>query len=110
VRGEAIIKRRSDMNTKIHSIHFNADSKLIDFINQKIEKLQHFYNEIIGGEVFLRLEKVQDMENKVVHIRLNIRGYDVFAEKRSKTFEEATDLTVEALRRQLMKAKSKYDK
>ena len=98
------------MNTKIHSVHFDADSKLIDFINQKIEKLELFYTEIIGGEVFLRLEKVQDMDNKVVHIRLNIRGYDVFAEKRSKTFEEATDLTVDALRRQLIKHKSKYDR
>jgi putative sigma-54 modulation protein len=95
------------MNTKIHSIHFDADSKLLDFIDQKIKKLQLFYEEIISSEVFLRIENVQDLENKIVEIRLEIRGNDVFAKKQSKTFEEATDLTIDALRRQLLKHKTK---
>ena len=95
------------MNTKIHSIHFDADSRLLDFINLKLKKLPLYYDEIISGEVFLRLENVEDMENKVVEIKLEIRGNDVFAKKQSKTFEEATDLTIEALRKQLLKHKSK---
>ena len=95
------------MNTKIHSIHFDADSKLLDFIEQKLKKLQLFYEEIISSEVFLRLENVQDMENKIVEIRLEIRGNNVFAKKQSKTFEESTDLAIESLRRQLLKAKTK---
>jgi putative sigma-54 modulation protein len=95
------------MNIKIHSIHFDADSKLLDFINQKVKKLQLFYDNIISTEVFLRLENVSDMENKIVEIRLEIRGNDVFAKKQGKSFEEATDLTIEALRRQLLKHKTK---
>jgi len=95
------------MNIKIHSIHFDADSKLLRFINQKLKKLQLYYDNIISTEVFLRLENVQDMENKVVEIRLEIRGNNVFAKKQSRTFEEATDLAIEALRRQLIKHKSK---
>jgi putative sigma-54 modulation protein len=95
------------MNTKIHSIHFDADSRLLDFIDQKIKKLQLFYEDIISSEVFLRLENVQDMENKIVEIRLEIPGNNVFAKKQSKTFEESTDLTIEALRRQLLKHKKK---
>jgi putative sigma-54 modulation protein len=95
------------MNTKIHSIHFDADSKLIEFISQKIKKLEQFHDRIISAEVFLRLENVQDMENKIVEIRLEIRGNNVFAKKQSRTFEEATDLTIEALRRQLVKHKTK---
>ena len=98
------------MNIKIHSIHFDADSKLIDFINQKVKKLLLFYENIISSEVFLRLENVSDMENKVVEIKLEIRGNDVFAKKQSKTFEEATDLTIDALRRQLIKHKTKIGK
>jgi putative sigma-54 modulation protein len=98
------------MNTKIHSIHFDADSKLLDFIDQRIKKLQLFYEDIISSEVFLRLENVQDMENKIVEIRLEIRGNNVFAKKQSKTFEEATDLTIEALRRQLLKHKTKISR
>ncbi len=95
------------MNIKIHSIHFTADSKLLDFIDQKVKKLLQFYEDIIGAEVFLRLEKVQDMENKIVEIKLFIPGNDVFAKKQSKTFEEAGDDCVEALRKQLTKHKHK---
>jgi len=98
------------MNIKIHSIHFDADAKLLEFINQKVKKLQLFYDNIIATEVFLRLEKVQDMENKIVEIRLEIRGNNVFAKKQSRTFEEATDLTIEALRRQLLKHKTKISR
>jgi putative sigma-54 modulation protein len=95
------------MNIKIHSIHFNADAKLLGFIDQKVKKLLQFYDDIIGAEVFLRLEKVQDMENKIVEIKLFISGNDVFAKKQSKTFEESTDDCVEALRKQLKKHKEK---
>lgn len=95
------------MNIKIHSIHFDADKQLLDFINSKVKKLLQFYDEIIGAEVFLRLEKVQDMENKIVEIKLFIPGNDVFAKKQNKTFEESTDECVEALRKQLNKHKDK---
>jgi len=95
------------MNTKIHSIHFDADSKLLDFINHKLNKLLLFYDNIIASEVFLRLENVQDPENKIVEIRLEIRGNNMFAKKQSSTFEEATDLAIDALRSQLMKHKTK---
>jgi putative sigma-54 modulation protein len=95
------------MNIKIHSIHFTADAKLLGFIEQKIKKLLQFYDDIIGAEVFLRLEKVQDMENKIVEIKLFIPGNDVFAKKQNKTFEESTDECVEALIKQLKKHKEK---
>ncbi len=98
------------MNIKIHSIHFDADASLLNFIEQKVKKLLQFYDSIIGSEVFLRLEKVQDMENKIVEIKLFIPGNDVFAKKQSKTFEEAADDCVEALRKQLNKHKDKIRK
>jgi len=98
------------MNIKIHSIHFDADKKLLNFIEQKLKKLLLFYDGIIMAEVFLRLENVQDMENKIAEIRLDIPGTDVFAKKQSKTFEEATDNAIEALRRQLLKYKKKQAK
>lgn len=95
------------MNIKIHSIRFDADSKLLAFIEHKVKKLPQYYNGIIGAEVFLRLEKVQDMENKIVEIKLFIPGNDVFAKKQSKSFEESCDECVEALTRQLKKHKEK---
>ena len=98
------------MNIKIHSIHFNADKKLLDFINQKLKKLLLFYDGIIMAEVFLRLENVQDMENKITEIRLDIPGTEIFAKKQSRTFEEATDNAIEALRKQILKYKKKHIK
>ncbi len=95
------------MNIKIHSIHFDADQKLLDFINLRLKKLLLFYDEIINAEVFLRLENVDDKENKVTEIRLEIRGNPVFAKKQSDSFEESTDNVIEALRRQLQKHKGK---
>ena len=95
------------MDIKIHSIRFDADGKLLEFITAKLRKLIQFYIDIIGAEVFLRLDHSQDLENKLVEIKLTIPGNELFAKKQSKTFEESTDLCVEALRRQIRKHKTK---
>ncbi len=95
------------MNIKIHSIHFDADSRLISFIEGKLGKLLLFYEDIISAEVFLKLEDVEDKDNKISEIRLEVPGKPVFAKKQCKTFEEATDNVIEALRRQLQKHKGK---
>ncbi|MDK2979066.1 MAG: putative sigma-54 modulation protein [Bacteroidales bacterium] len=95
------------MDINIHSIHFDADKKLINFIENKVNKLIQYYDNIIGAEVFLRLENDQSTENKVAEIRLDIPGSDIFAKKRSKSFEESVDNVIEALRKQITKHKEK---
>lgn len=95
------------MDIKIHSIHFDADKKLIDFINGKVKKLIQFYDNIIGVEVFLRVEKDQGIENKLAEIRLDIPGNDVFAKRKTKSFEESIDNCIEAIKRQITKFKEK---
>ena len=44
------------MELRVHSIHFDADTKLLDFISRKIDKLTTFNDKLMSGEVFLRLE------------------------------------------------------
>lgn len=95
------------MNVQIQSIHFDADKKLLEFVNEKLDKLTLFYDSIIGTEVFLKLENASNAENKIVEIKLNIPGNDLFVKKQSKTFEEATDIAVEALRQQITRHKEK---
>lgn len=95
------------MDIQVHSIHFTADKKLIDFINEKVGKLDLFFENIIAGEVFLRIDKSQEGDNKVAEVKILIPGKDLFAKKQCKTFEEATDLAVEALRKQVKKHKEK---
>ncbi len=96
------------MQIDIRSIHFKADRKLESFITEKVEKLSQFYDGVIGTEVALKVANNENSDNnKVTEIRLNVRGNDLFAKKQSKSFEEATDSAVEALRRQLIKHKDK---
>lgn len=95
------------MDIQVHSIHFTADKKLIDFINEKVGKLDLFFENIIAGEVFLRIDKSQEGDNKVAEVKLLIPGKELFAKKQCKSFEEATDLAVEALRKQVKKHKEK---
>jgi putative sigma-54 modulation protein len=95
------------MQIDIRSIHFKADSKLEDFITEKIGKLSQFYDGVIGTEVSLKLANNENADNKITEIRLNIRGNDLYAKKQSKSFEESTDQAVDALRRQLLKHKNK---
>ena len=95
------------MNIKINSVHFDADQKLINHINKKVNKLGQFFDGIIGAEVFLRLENVQDDENKIAEVKLLIPGNDLFVKKQSKSFEEAVNKAVETLNRQVTKHKEK---
>ena len=94
------------MKLQVHSIHFNADVKLIDFIQKKVDKLETFYDRMVDGEVFLRLNN-EGIENKTVEIKLKVPGNQLFAKEQAKSFEEATDLATEALRAQLKKFKTK---
>jgi putative sigma-54 modulation protein len=95
------------MKLKVQSIHFDADHKLLAFVEEKIEKLTHFYEDIIDGEVFLRLDKSTDKENKIAEIKLNTPGKTMFASEQCRSFEEATDSAVDALRKQITKYKEK---
>ena len=94
------------MKLQIHSIHFDADQSLIDFIQRKTDKLETFHDRILDGEAFLRINNT-GIENKTVEIKINLPGNQLFAKEVAKTFEGATDLCTEALRRQLRKIKVK---
>lgn len=95
------------MEVKVNSVNFTADQKLISFVNDKVGKLNLFFDNIISGEVFLKVDKDQEKENKVAEVRILIPGKELFAKKQCKSFEEATDLAVDALKRQVDKHKGK---
>ncbi|SFC40100.1 putative sigma-54 modulation protein [Flexibacter flexilis DSM 6793] len=96
------------MKLQIHSVHFDADKKLLDFIQKKLDKLETFYDSITSGEVYLRLQKDGDSkENKVVEVKLFVPGGSIFTKEQSTSFEAATDLATEALKTQIKKHKEK---
>ena len=95
------------MNVKINTVHFKADKKLETFITEKLQKMPWIYDGILGSEVILRLENTENKENKIVEVRMIVKGNDLFVKKQSKTFEDALDQSVEALKKQLVKHKEK---
>ena len=98
------------MNVNISSVHFKTDQKLETFIERKVTKLTNLFDEVLGSEVILKVDKSDTRENKITEIKLNLKGYDLFAKKQSKTFEEATDMAVDALKKQIEKRKERYKK
>ncbi|MBN1952164.1 MAG: ribosome-associated translation inhibitor RaiA [Bacteroidales bacterium] len=95
------------MNIKINSLRFSPTEQLESFVEGKIKKLSQFDDEIIGAEVFLKLENTQDLDNKVAEIRLEMPGNELFAKKQSKSFEESTDNAIEAIKKQITRYKTK---
>ena len=92
----------------MNTVHFNADQKLVDFVNKKVSKLDTFFDGIITAEVTLKVQKPEAANNKVAELKISIpsNGY-LFAKKNANTFEEATDLALDAIRKQLGKYKEK---
>ncbi|SFN76625.1 putative sigma-54 modulation protein [Paenimyroides ummariense] len=95
------------MKVNVQAVNFNIDRKLVDFINIRLEKLQQFYDKIVGIDVSLHTENTSDKENKSVDIIVRIPGDDLVVKKTAKSFEEAADMGADALERLLVKRKEK---
>ncbi len=100
------------MNLRMHAVHFDADQKLLDYIKKKVEKLETFNRKIVDGEVILRLEKShlnknEVFSNKVIELKINIPGEQLFTKESSSSFESATDTAVEIMSRLIKKRKQK---
>lgn len=96
------------MELKIQSIHFDADKKLLDFIQRKLDKLDTFFERVQGGEVFLRLERADNRrENKIVEVKIYVPGGSFFAKAQDISFEAATDNVLEMLKQQIKKHKER---
>lgn len=95
------------MKITVQSIHFDADKKLLAFIEKKAGKLDQFFDQILSAEVYLKLEKTEDEQNKITEIKLTLPKNQLFAKAQCKSFEEACDMAIESLRRQVDKHKTK---
>jgi putative sigma-54 modulation protein len=96
------------MEVKINSVHFTADQKLVDFVNKKVAKLDTFFDGIIKAEVILKVVKPETANNKVAELKLSTPSMEnLFAKKQADSFEEAIDLSIDAVKKQIDKYKEK---
>jgi putative sigma-54 modulation protein len=95
------------MKTQIQSIHFDADNKLLDLIQEKVNELFKVYDRIESCDVILKLDKNTENKDKVVEINMNIPGKRLFTKNQSNKFEVAADMAIDDIKKQLNLHKNK---
>ena len=95
------------MKVNVQAVNFTVDRKLVDFVQERMDKLEKYYDKIVSADVFLKVEKTSEKENKCVEIKINVPGDDFLVKKQCKTFEEAVEISAESLERVLVKRKEK---
>ena len=95
------------MEIRIQAIKFTATEKLEAYIDKKLQKLTKANEDIVFIDVFLKVTKPEAADNKEVEIKIQTKSGDFYASKTSDTFEESTDLVIDALEKQLAKHKEK---
>ncbi len=96
------------MNVNIQTVHFDADDKLVDFVNRKVEKLSTFHDKIVKVDVFLKLDNlVHTIKDKVVEIKVHVPKHEFFVKTSSKSFEESFDAAFESIINQIKRKKEK---
>lgn len=95
------------MKVSIHAVNFNVDGKLVGFVQERMDKLEKYYDKVVSSDVYLKVEKTSDKENKIVEVKINVPGDGFLVKKQCKTFEEALELSADSLERLLLKRKEK---
>src|SRR6188768_4481263 len=96
------------MNVNIQTVHFDADSKLVELVSKKLEKLNTFHDRIIKVDVFLKLDNiVHTIKDKIAEIRVHVPRHDFFVKASSKSFEESFDCALESMVTQIKRKKER---
>lgn len=95
------------MKVYTEAVQFKADQKLLDFIERKVGKMEHYFDRIIDARVILKLENSGQVKDKIAEVSLNVPGDTIFVKEIDKTFEASIDSAIDTLKRQLIKYKEK---
>lgn len=95
------------MKVNAQSVNFNADAKLMSFLQNRLDKVETFYSKVISSDVYLKVENTSSKENKIVEIKVNVPKDKFVVKKQCKSFEEAVDSACSSLERKLIKRKQK---
>lgn len=97
------------MKVNVHAVNFTVDKKLVDFVQERMDKLEKFYDKVVSCDVFFKVEKTSEKENKIAEIKIHVPGDEFIVKKQCKTFEEAVEQSAESLERLLIKRKEKVN-
>lgn len=95
------------MKIKTQAVNFNAQDSLLEYLEKKTNKLELFYDKIVGAKVFMKLENTSEKNNKSIDFILEVPGDDLVVKKVGQSFEECIDLAVDTLKKMIIKKKEK---
>jgi putative sigma-54 modulation protein len=95
------------MTIKLQTVNFNAKVGLEEYVENKLSKLEQFYDKIISIHVSMRVENISEKENKFVDVKLEVPGDDIVVKKSGQSFEECIDLSVDTLKKLIIRKKEK---
>jgi len=96
------------MNVNIQTVHFDADSKLVELVSKRLEKLNTFHDRIIKVDVYLKLDNlVHTIKDKIAEIRVHVPRHNFFVKASSKSFEESFDAALDSLVNQIKRKKDR---
>jgi putative sigma-54 modulation protein len=96
------------MNVNIQTVHFDADSKLVSYVEKKLAKLFQFHDRITKVDVYLKLDNVvHNIKDKIAEIRVHVPKHEFFVKHSSKSFEESFDEALDSVIVQIKRKKER---
>lgn len=95
------------MKVNVHAVNFTVDRKLVGYVQERLDRLEKYYDKVVHSDVFFKLDNTSEKQNKIAEIKINVPGDEFIVKKQCKTFEEAVELAAESMERLLMKRKQK---
>ncbi len=96
------------MNVNIQTVHFDADSKLVSYVEKKVSKIFQYHDRITKVDVFLKLDNVvHNIKDKIAEIKVHIPKCDIFVKHSSKSFEESFDVALDSIIMQIKRKKER---
>ena|SRR5256885_15832660 len=96
------------MNVNIQTVHFDADTKLVSYVEKKLSKLSQFHDRITKVDVYLKLDNVvHNIKDKIAEINVQVPRSNFFVKYSSKSFEESFDFALDSVIMQIKRKKEK---
>jgi putative sigma-54 modulation protein len=95
------------MKVNVHAVNFTVDRKLVGYVQDRLDKLEKFYDKVVCSDVFFKVDNTSLKENKIAEVKVSVPGDEFVVKKQCKSFEEAVELAADSMERLLMKRKHK---
>lgn len=95
------------MKVNVHAVNFTVDRKLVGYVQDRLNKLEKYYDKVVYSDVFFKLDNNGEKVNKIAELKINVPGDEFIVKKQCKTFEEAVELAADSMERLLVKRKQK---